>query len=233
MVKTSKRDTSVEWKRTKKVRDEIPKKVKKIKKENPNLTETDINRIVDEEKQRIFDKYKIQKGYDYLDDTELIILDAVLTNKNKRELAKQLNLSLSGVYYKISTTLFQKALQSEMMERYNDMKKARKTLYTKIAEKALNILLTQLEEIEKDVEKRGFSYEKTKDVMAIAEKIISLMQEEDGGKTTNLNVSGGMQNTNMNVNADMKDFDLADQNFRLMMAQSLAKTQIDNPTVLR
>lgn len=211
---------------------EEQKKGKKVFKRNPGAVKERVRQTTEEELNRIREQWKVNKGYDYLTDDELIILDGVMTNRDKRELAEELGMGLSGVYYKISTPVFQKAFQKEMKEKYEVMKKARKALYVKIAEKSLNILLTHLDYVEKEQEKNGFSYEKMRDVMTIIEKVINLMQEEEGTKTTNMNISGEMTNTNLNADSNtMKEFNLADNEFRNHLAKALVASKPKAPLI--
>ena len=205
---------------------QIEKKVKKIKKMKPDVTKEEIQEEISE-LQIKYEELKTTYQIDYLNMKEMIVLDGMLRNIPRKELAQQLDMSLPGVYYISRTPEFQKAFQAEMTQKFADMKKSRKAYYVKIAEKGLSILLDRLDKIEEEQAKGEWSGEKSKDIIAIIDKVIDLMATEDGTKGTNVNITGGMDNTN--VIAEVKEFDLADAEFRQQFKQILVNTDDGKP----
>lgn len=191
---------------------EIYKKICKVKKIN----------IEGETYEELQDKYKTKE----LSYRELYILNGVLSNRNKSELARELGICLATVYNTTACPQFQKVFKEEIQNSYELMKRTRKAMYTMIAKKGLNLLLYRLERIEREeLENEEGSLEKTKDILFILEKTVNLMQEEDGLKRLGIDISGGLQNTNLNANATIKEFDIADKYFRNNMANFLVKSK--------
>jgi Response regulator containing a CheY-like receiver domain and an HTH DNA-binding domain len=173
------------------------------------------NKLEKQECTEIENKYKNT----ILPPRELYILDAILKDRNKSEIAKELGICLATVYNIMSRPQFQNVLMKEMQYKYEVMKNTRIALFNKIADKALNILFYIMDEIEREELNREYgSYIKTKEILYIVGKVIYLMQLEDGIKQKNFNVTANINNLNLNANAALKELDLQDVKFREYMA---------------
>jgi predicted transcriptional regulator len=193
------------------------KKVLKVKRIN----------IVKETNKELINKYK-SKALSY---RQLYVLDALLRDKKKYEIAEELGVCLATVYNIISSRKFQKIYMEEMQYKYDLMKLIRTAIYTEIAEKGLNIILHRLEQIEKqEFENDHGSMEKTIDILLIVVKMVNLMQVEDGIRKARIDVSEKITNMNINVNTTTKELDMRDEEFRKSMATILEKTKINNLT---
>ncbi|MNC20903.1 hypothetical protein D3C75_688700 [compost metagenome] len=226
----------------KEIKEKVEKKLKKIRKGyqgvdsrrkskvSPETEEKHLKIWESEQYKKIQEKYK--PVYEYLDNIELYVLDAVLRGETKQNIAEELGYSVSGIYYIISQMPFQKAFQKEMELKFAVMQKTRKAMYVKIAEKSLNILMTMLEDLERDRDKYGITPAKIKDIVAIVDKVVSMMQDEDGTKGTNVNITGGTVNTNLNIGSEEAEkFNMADAEFRKHLASALVASKPKTPIV--
>lgn len=160
---------------------------------------------------------------------QLYVLDALMRNKKKCEIAEDLGVCLATVYNIMASKKFQKIYMEEMQYKYDLMKRIRTEMYAQIAEKGLNILLHRFDQIEKEEIENGHrAMEGTKDVLLIVAKMVNLMQLEDKiGKTT-IDVAEKITNMNVNFNRIVEEFDLKDKEFSRSIATILEKTKINN-----
>jgi len=200
-------------------------KVIKIKM-STSIPEEKKNQLI-QEQQKLMEQLQTRYKVDYLDYKELRVLDCVIMNQNKRKLALELGCSTSLIYWITTKPEWVRALQEELKGLYDEMKDTRRTMYMKISEKGLNILMNRLDDIEqKDTsDDDTMSREKTRDILAIVDKIVMLMQEEDGYRKLGIDISGGLENANLNASATLKEFDIADKYFRKSMANFLVKSK--------
>jgi hypothetical protein len=213
---------------------EVKKKIKKIKKVNPELTQEEENAIRAEERKKkreenlaiknngYREKYKI----DYLSPTEMRVLHAMMTNEDKNAVALELGISLAGVYYHAQKQSVIKAFTGEMEKQYEEQKRNRKALYTDIATKTLLVMQRRIDGALKITEggiKTADEFIPTKTLSTMLDKVVTLMQEEDGTKGIGINLTGGLNNTNTNLNGEIDD--LNDEVFREGFTKLLLKTQ--------